>query len=43
MLHDGHVHTTGTPEEVFRSTDPIVHAFVNGISELPEPAAGLKT
>ena len=32
MLHDKSIYFTGTPEEVFSSTDPIVHSFVNGIS-----------
>ena len=32
MLHQGRIHVEGTPDEIFRSTDPIVHNFVNGIS-----------
>jgi phospholipid/cholesterol/gamma-HCH transport system ATP-binding protein len=32
MLHEGKIYTTGTPEEIFSSTDPIVYRFVNGIS-----------
>jgi phospholipid/cholesterol/gamma-HCH transport system ATP-binding protein len=32
MLHDKKIHVTGTPDEIFNSTDPIVHRFVNGIS-----------
>jgi phospholipid/cholesterol/gamma-HCH transport system ATP-binding protein len=32
MLHDKKMYVTGTPEEIFNSTDPIVHRFVNGIS-----------
>ncbi|MDB6124508.1 MAG: transporter related-protein [Pedosphaera sp.] len=32
MLHDRRIYVTGTPEEIFNSTDPIVHRFVNGIS-----------
>jgi phospholipid/cholesterol/gamma-HCH transport system ATP-binding protein len=32
MLHEGKIHFNGAPEEVFSSTDPIVHNFVNGIS-----------
>ena len=36
MLHEGRIHTSGTPEEIFKSTDPIVHRFVNGISEEKE-------
>jgi len=33
MLHEGRIYFTGTPEEVFKATDPVVHRFVNGISE----------
>jgi phospholipid/cholesterol/gamma-HCH transport system ATP-binding protein len=32
MLHEGRIYTTGTPEELFNSADPVVHRFVNGIS-----------
>ncbi len=32
MLHEGKIYTEGTPDEIFSSTDPIVHRFVNGIS-----------
>ena len=41
MLHEGRIHATGTPAEILHSSDPLVHAFVNGISEgqlqAPEP------
>ena len=37
MLHEGRIHFTGTPEEVFKATDPVVHRFVNGISDPEEP------
>jgi phospholipid/cholesterol/gamma-HCH transport system ATP-binding protein len=33
MLHQGKIYVEGTPDEIFASTDPIVHKFVNGISE----------
>jgi phospholipid/cholesterol/gamma-HCH transport system ATP-binding protein len=36
MLHDRKVHATGTPEEIFGSTDPVVRQFVDGISDLKE-------
>ena len=36
MLHEGKIHFTGTPEETFKSTDPVVHRFVNGISDPKE-------
>ena len=32
MLHNGRIYVSGTPEEIFASTDPVVHRFVNGIS-----------
>ena len=32
MLHDRRIYVAGTPEEMFNSTDPVVHRFVNGIS-----------
>jgi phospholipid/cholesterol/gamma-HCH transport system ATP-binding protein len=32
MLHEGKIYASGTPDEIFSSTDPIVHQFVNGIS-----------
>ncbi len=34
MLHNGKIHVSGTPDEIFASQDPIVHRFVNGISDL---------
>ena len=33
MLHEGRIHFTGTPEEIFKCADPVVHQFVNGISD----------
>lgn len=33
MLHHGVIHANGKPEEIFNSTDPIVHKFVNGIAD----------
>jgi len=33
MLHEGRIYTTGTPEEILRSTDPVVEHFVKGIGE----------
>jgi len=32
MLHEHKLYLSGTPDEVFNSTDPVVHRFVNGIS-----------
>jgi phospholipid/cholesterol/gamma-HCH transport system ATP-binding protein len=36
MLHKGKIYVTGTPEEIFSSQDPLVHRFVNGISDPKE-------
>lgn len=33
LLHEGKIYTSGTPDEIFASKDPIVHRFVNGISD----------
>lgn len=33
MLYQGEIYYSGTPEETFASTDPVIHQFVNGISE----------
>ena len=33
MLHEGRIHASGTPAEILQSSDPLVHAYVNGISE----------
>jgi phospholipid/cholesterol/gamma-HCH transport system ATP-binding protein len=33
MLHEGKIYASGTPDEIFQSKDPIVHRFVNGISD----------
>jgi phospholipid/cholesterol/gamma-HCH transport system ATP-binding protein len=36
MLVNGRIYADGTPEEIFNSADPIVHRFVNGISDPKE-------
>ena len=36
MLHEGRIYADQTPEEIFKSTDPVVHRFVNGISDVKE-------
>jgi phospholipid/cholesterol/gamma-HCH transport system ATP-binding protein len=36
MLHQGKIHVSATPNELFASKDPIVHKFVNGISDEKE-------
>lgn len=34
LIHKGKIHFLGTPEEIMASQDPIVHHFVNGISDV---------
>lgn len=36
MLHEGRIHASGTPDEIFNSADPVVSRFVRGISDLRE-------
>jgi phospholipid/cholesterol/gamma-HCH transport system ATP-binding protein len=36
MLHEGKIYASGTPDEIFQSKDPIIHRFVNGISDSKE-------
>ncbi|HEY3856060.1 MAG TPA: ABC transporter ATP-binding protein [Verrucomicrobiae bacterium] len=38
MLHLGKIYADMTPDELFKSEDPIIHRFVNGISEVREHA-----
>ena len=33
MLHQGKIYAEGTPDQIFSSSDPIVHRFVNGIAD----------
>lgn len=35
-MRDGEIYVDGTPEEIFSSTDPVVHQFVNGIADFKE-------
>ena len=35
MLHEGRIHSVGTPAEVQASTDPILRQFIEGSSEGP--------
>lgn len=39
MLHKGQIYVDGTPDEIFNSTDSLVHRFVNGISDIKETVA----
>jgi phospholipid/cholesterol/gamma-HCH transport system ATP-binding protein len=34
LLEGGRIHVSATPEELFNSTDPVVHRFVHGISDI---------
>jgi phospholipid/cholesterol/gamma-HCH transport system ATP-binding protein len=34
MLHEKKIYATGTPDEIFNSSDPIVRQFVEGVSEV---------
>jgi phospholipid/cholesterol/gamma-HCH transport system ATP-binding protein len=36
MLHAGRIYADQTPEELFKSADPVIHRFVNGISDPKE-------
>ena len=36
MLHQGRVHATGTPDQIFNSTDPVVSHFVEGVADPKE-------
>ena len=37
MLHQGRIYADQSPEEIFKSTDPLIHRFVNGIYDPREP------
>jgi phospholipid/cholesterol/gamma-HCH transport system ATP-binding protein len=39
LLHEGRIYAEGKPEEIFQSTDPIVHQFVTGVAEVNEHAS----
>ena len=34
MLHKGRIYADQTPDELFKSKDPVIYRFVNGISDL---------
>jgi phospholipid/cholesterol/gamma-HCH transport system ATP-binding protein len=34
MLHNKKIYATGTPDEIFNSSDPIVRQFIDGVSDL---------
>ena len=39
LMHQGRVYFNGTPDEAFKSADPVVNRFVNGIADPKEVAA----
>ncbi len=39
MLHNKKIHASGTPEEIFNSTDPVVKQFINGVADIKEHIA----
>lgn len=36
LLHEGRIYASGTPEEIFAATDPVISRFVQGISDVKE-------
>ena len=36
MVHQSRIYATGTPDEIFASTDPIVRQFIDGVSDPKE-------
>ena len=36
MLHDKKIYATGTPDEIFASTDPVVRQFIDGVADAKE-------
>jgi len=36
MLHEKKIYASGTPEEIFNSTDPIVRQFIDGVADAKE-------
>lgn len=38
MLHEGTIYADMTPDELFKSEDPVIYRFVNGISDVREDA-----
>jgi phospholipid/cholesterol/gamma-HCH transport system ATP-binding protein len=36
MLHEGRIYADQTPEDLFKSSDPVIYRFVNGIAEPQE-------
>ncbi len=38
LLHDKRIYASDTPDRMFQSADPVIHRFVNGISDPKEPS-----
>ncbi len=36
MLHERRLYATGTPEEIFRTEDPVVRQFIEGVADVKE-------
>ncbi len=36
MLHNGMIYAGGTPDEIFGSQDPVIHRFIDGVSDPKE-------
>jgi ABC-type transporter Mla maintaining outer membrane lipid asymmetry ATPase subunit MlaF len=36
MLHGGRIYASGTPAEIFASSDPVVRQFVEGVADPKE-------
>ena len=36
MLHNKKIYATGTPDQIFSSTDPVVRQFIDGVSDPKE-------
>ena len=36
MLHEKKIYANGTPEEIFKSSDPVVRQFVDGVADVKE-------
>jgi phospholipid/cholesterol/gamma-HCH transport system ATP-binding protein len=33
LLHQGKIYATGTPDDIFASTDPVVRQFIDGVAD----------
>jgi len=37
LLHQGRIYADQSPDDLFKSTDPVIYRFVNGIYDPREP------